>query len=171
MTETASKIVCVILSVAKNLKTDRRGRGPYDVSFFIFRNMRVVEGAGPYGISFFNIATTQYFKFIVAFANLLCYNAFDKRINAGHRAVRPLSDARRDRALGDKGIAVKVRGNSHYRNSHLDGSSRNAYRSVTSIKVSRASGEAVCTVWQETDLFHSTPWRVLLFYPFVSATD
>ena len=45
--------------------------------------------------------------------------------------------------LGDKEIAVKVRGNSHYRNSRFDESSRNAYRPVMPIKVSRASGEVV----------------------------
>ena len=36
--------------------------------------------------------------------------------------------------LGDKGIAVKVRGNSHYRNSRFDESSRNAYRFATPVK-------------------------------------
>ena len=38
-----------------------------------------------------------------------------------------------NRVLGDKGIAVKIRGNSHYRNSRFDESSRNAYRSVTQV--------------------------------------
>lgn len=39
--------------------------------------------------------------------------------NADHRVQHPLSDTRHDRVLGDKGIAVKVRGNSHYRNSRF----------------------------------------------------
>ena len=71
----------------------------------------------------------------------------NKRRSSG---VGPLSDARRDRALGDKGIAVKIRSNSHYRNSRFDESSRNAYRPVTPIEVSRASGEVVCAVRQES---------------------
>ena len=54
--------------------------------------------------------------------------------NADHRVQHPLSDTRLEKSvLGDKGIAVKVRGNSHYRNSRFDESSRNAYRSVTQV--------------------------------------
>ena len=84
--------------------------------------------------------------------------------------VYPLSDTRHDRVLGDKGIAVKVRGNSHYRNSRFDESSRNAYRPAMPIKVSRASGEVVHSGTAGIRLFHSTPRRVLLFYPFVVVT-
>ena len=91
----------------------------------------------------------------------------NKRRSSG---VCPLSDTRHDRVLGDKGIAVKVRGNSHYRNSRFDESSRNAYRPAMPIKVSRASGEVVHSGTAGIRLFHSTPRRVLLFYPFVMVT-
>ena len=91
----------------------------------------------------------------------------NKRRSSG---VCPLSDARHDRVLGDKGIAVKVRGNSHYRNSRFDESSRNAYRPAMPIKVSRASGEVVHSGTAGIRLFHSTPRRMLLFYPFVIVT-
>ena len=92
----------------------------------------------------------------------------NKRRSSG---VCPLSDTRHDRVLGDKGIAVKVRGNSHYRNSRFDESSRNAYRSAMPVKVSRASGEVVHSGTAGIRHFHSTPRRVLLFYPFVMVTD
>ena len=55
-----------------------------------------------------------------------------KKNNAVHRGFYIKARCRvREFALGDKEIAVKIRGNSHYRNSCNCKSSRNAYRSVT----------------------------------------
>ena len=80
--------------------------------------------------------------------------------NADHRVGTPVVGYTiGNRVLGDKGIAVKVRGNSHYRNSRFDESSRNAYRPAMPIKVSRASGEVVHSGTAGVRFFHSTPWR------------
>ena len=55
----------------------------------------------------------------------------NERINAGHQMLlHLLSDILPDSMLGDKEIAVKIRGNSHYRNLRGGAISRNAYRSA-----------------------------------------
>ena len=70
--------------------------------------------------------------------------------------------------LDDKGIAVKVRGNSHYRNSRtLVTGQVGMLIGLCLAKVSRADGGDVASRIRQTSAFHSTPGRVLLFYPFV----
>ena len=90
-----------------------------------------------------------------------------KRINTDHSAVCRLSDAVNS-ALGDKGIAVKVRGNSHYRNSRTYVTGQvGMLIGLCLAKVSRADGGDVAPRIRQISVIHSTPGRVLLFYPFV----
>ena len=94
--------------------------------------------------------------------------------NATHLRFCALSGALLDGVFGDKEIAVKIRGNSHYRNrggkcsppkpeclSGRDG------RSASAIEVSWANGEMRQKKgYGRVSFFMCAPWRALLFYPF-----
>lgn len=75
--------------------------------------------------------------------------------------------------LEDKEIAVKIRSNSHYRNSGFNRSSRNACQSVTHKSLLGSSGRCVPEFGAFVPMRYGRmpfdsqyPWRVLLFYPF-----
>lgn len=75
--------------------------------------------------------------------------------------------------LEDKEIAVKIRSNSHYRNSGFNRSSRNACQSVTHKSLLGSSGRCVSEFGAFVPMRYGRmpfdsqyPWRVLLFYPF-----
>ena len=78
-----------------------------------------------------------------------------KRINADHTVIIVYRTRGMTSLLDDKGIAVKVRGNSHYRNSRTwcGGSSRNAYRSVPGKSLSGRWGR--CGTADTADIRHS----------------
>lgn len=97
----------------------------------------------------------------------MCYNLPDKRIDADHRMYF-ISVVGCKSVLWDKEIAVQVRSNSHYRNSRTSVTGQvGMLIGLCLAKVSRADGGDVALRIRQTSAIHSTPGRVLLFYPFV----
>ena len=85
-----------------------------------------------------------------------------------------LSGALQDGAFGDKEIAVKIRGNSHCRNSRFLGGQVGMLIVLCLVKVSWASGRAagISGYGQGISAFCASALsrRVLLFYPFCKFT-